>query len=240
MLFFMMFITMVFSVEENNVNRILTAKYFDEMKDKFFVSKQDYRNKLEELKEKYVHVATWKDNVEKYQRIVEHYKIKDFSDCIIYEIFGERYSIIFFINPETQQSNIFFEAGASIQDIYQMGYGGEVQFPIDTVLNYPIFLMDDKKMEMSIHEKHDDLVDTKPNKKLFRLSSIYLNYSNEKFYITNEGVKKDIFVISLENLCPEIRRNDIQQPKLKVSLYDKLYQNHFYENIKFTEDQYRN
>jgi hypothetical protein len=213
-------------MEENNVNRIFTAKYFDKMKDKFFVSKQDYRNKLKELQEKYVHVSTWKDNVEKYQRITEKYKIKDFSDCIIYEIFGETNSIIFFINPETQQSKIFVEIYA---DIYQMGYGHEVQFPIDTVLNYPIFLMDDKKMEMAIHEKYEALVDTKSNKKLFRLSSIYLNYSNEKFDITNENVKKDIFVITLENLCPEIRRNDIQQPKLKTLLYDKLYQNHFYK-----------
>ena len=243
MLFFMMCMSMVFSMEENNDVQILTPEYFNDMKMKFYGSKEQYEKKLKSMTKKYVTKFSWdkpSHYTTKYGDMAKHYNITDLSDNITYEIKTPYCDfILIFINPKTQTSKLFFKDQYSGK-IYQLGYGGNVEFSIDSVLNFPIYYITDFGREAHSIISEQNINKTRQSIALFwsGKGKVYVNYVDKKFYYTKENFDENIFVITLEDLSPEIRPKYIHKAVLEFSDMYKLYQKQSSKYIKYTEDQY--
>jgi hypothetical protein len=143
------------------------------------------------------------------------FNTKNISDNIIYEIRKNPVDLFIFINPKTQRSTLFFK-NTNSGKIEQARYDGDVEYPIDSALNYTIYYGGTQK-EFDKNTR--------------------VNYVNKIFYIMNEGLE-DLFVITLDDLCPEIREEYYRKPILEIAAKHKLIVSKPFRLIQYTEDDY--
>merc|ERR1712000_552019 len=190
-------------------------------------------------------ILTWKDNsneiLKRYQKIVNY--IPDLSNYVVYEIEWEdgkepecRSQIVFFINPMTQRSKIFEKYPTEMTEMKPIGYGGVTEFEIETILNYPIVVKIPGEHFTKQCLTSDGHNINKSKKRLYYTKGIFVNYKNKKFYLTNEGYLDDVYVFTLDTLCPHISKKYIIRPKLEQLAKYKLYTNRAYKYIQYTED----
>lgn len=241
MLCCMMFVSITFSMQI----RTYTPALLKEMKKKVYPKEEDYQNELKQMRTE-MRILTWKDNSNEIRKRYHHQVvdyIPDLSNYVVYEIewdsdIIQKYTsqIVFFINPMTQKARIFEKHRKGMKPIV---YGGVTEFEIETILNYPIVVKRPGESSTKLCRTWDRVMN-KPRKLLYHTRGIYVNYKNKKFYFTNEGQLEDVYVFTLDTLCPHISERYIILPKLEHSAKYKLYANRSLKYIKYENDENHN
>merc|ERR1712000_587001 len=101
---FMIFMSMIFSMEENLEGKFLTPKENYAAKMKHCGSEEEYQQALESWRRDNVTKFSWDEISEnpKYEDVKQKVNMKNISDNIIYGIRKNTEDLFIFINPKTQ------------------------------------------------------------------------------------------------------------------------------------------
>jgi hypothetical protein len=209
MLCFVMFITMVFSMYKDQ-DHWLSKEEIHNLKLKTYGSEENYQQKLKITQDEDVRKLTWEKNFEEmkadYGNLIIKYDMYPLKQYVIYNITPNSHdddrrhnTYSFFIHVQTQRVRIFYSHwrdDSRVQVVF-----GDTHYTVESLVKFPVVLLHPTKHWL-VSYFTEELESTSPVKKgIFGFDT---QYEHENFYIKKNDNYNLKYVITLEELIPEI------------------------------------